>query len=363
MPFVSYSPNHLDWILFRLLNQDEGGCYVALDDGEAAQDCITHAFYDHGWIGSRISCSEQIQQEKIPVFSREKHFLIDELGAANALELQTFAGNNSVIHLWSVSSPVSLEQTVGLLKETLLRPWVIALKNVSSLDGQSVSESTIAVLKDLGYQQICMGDYAQIFIASEHTQLVNNLENIGSFFNRPFVSREVIRLRIQLKEAHHLQEVNQNTIARHFNQILETQAQFNELQAQSNQLQAHTTQLQHQHNELQNERNHLQAHCNELHTQINELDTRFNMVQGQLHIALMQINDPLIAHKPFKQIIKALVKRVLNKLGRIANKNGPAQQAIEPDSAEKTNSQSEQNQVCAQSSSEAVSPLKQSDSQ
>jgi len=257
MPFISYSPSYLDWILFKLLHPVEQGCYVVIDGGETTCESLSRAFYDQGWNGIRIHQYEQTQLEKITTLSREQHFLIPGLNTNNATALRTFLGQCHDIHLLITCSLTDLEKSIELVKAISLRPRLIVAQK-SVLGSEIVSSNLITALENLGYEFIEIENEAFLFIAKEQAQLIEKIKksiNIWSFSNLPFISHEIIDLRIQLRYAEYRYQLNQKALTEKFNQS--------------------------------------QAHLNQ---------------------ALITLDDSLICHKSFSQLLKALMIRIMTKL-------------------------------------------------
>src|SRR4051794_13398482 len=54
MPFVSYAQNAEDVLLWRALQDVEGGFYIDVGAGHPTHDSVTRAFYERGWHGINI---------------------------------------------------------------------------------------------------------------------------------------------------------------------------------------------------------------------------------------------------------------------------------------------------------------------
>lgn len=54
MPFVSYSQNLEDVILWRALKSVKNGCYIDVGANDPDVDSVTRAFYERGWTGINI---------------------------------------------------------------------------------------------------------------------------------------------------------------------------------------------------------------------------------------------------------------------------------------------------------------------
>lgn len=259
MPFISYSPSYLDWALFELLHPIQQGCYVVIDGDEIVYESLSRAFYDQGWYGIRIHQNEQTRLEKNATLSREQHFLISELNTNNNTTLRTILGQRHDIHLLTTCSPTDLEKSIKLVKAIPFCPWLIAAQK-SVPGSEIISPTLITSLENLGYEHIEIKNEIFLFVAKEQTQLIEKIKktiNLWSFSNQPFISHEVIDLRIQLRQAEHRYQLNQKALTEQFNQS--------------------------------------QAHLNQI---------------------LITLNDSLICHKSYSQLLKALMNRMIMKLGK-----------------------------------------------
>ena len=70
-PFVSYSQNFEDVMLWRALKHIKGGFYVDVGANDPIHDSVTKAFYDTGWAGINIEPCESVYDSLTELRARD----------------------------------------------------------------------------------------------------------------------------------------------------------------------------------------------------------------------------------------------------------------------------------------------------
>jgi FkbM family methyltransferase len=208
-PFESFAQNGEDVVLWRALGQIAAGRYIDIGANHPAEDSVSRAFYDHGWVGITVEpvpyFADLLRRERpadtvieaavtsrpggslilheVPGTGlstalddiRDRHrdhgYEIRELRVAarrldDILEAAGWAGQE--IHFLSVDTEGSESEVLASVDLTRWRPWVIVVESTAPNDTAPTHGEWEAAVLAAGYRFRLFDGLSRFYVAAEH---------------------------------------------------------------------------------------------------------------------------------------------------------------------------------------------------
>jgi FkbM family methyltransferase len=286
-PFVSYSQNREDVMLWRALRHIPQGFYIDVGANHPSDDSVTKAFYDRGWSGINVeplpSHLHQLQAERhrdvnlgiamgaqdgeIELFDTE----IRGLATANSEVAEHHRASGLEVHslrvpmrrletIWKeyVHGPVHfLKIDVEGFEEQVLRgmdlrqqrPWILVIEATRPNSNQ-VDAPWDCLVTDSGYTLVYFDGLNRYYVAQEHAQLGAAFGSPPNVFDN-YITAEQLRLQNELTSAHERLQQSNERIDQEQQRGAREKVLLASSQRQVARLQEHSTALLHQQTTLQ----------------------------------------------------------------------------------------------------------------
>jgi FkbM family methyltransferase len=242
-PFVSYSQNGEDVLLWRVLKEVQRGCYIDVGAQDPVVDSVTKAFYERGWrginiepvkqwhdrlvrdrphdINLRVAVSNRSGSIKLfevegsglstsdPEFARrheaEGHALHEQIVQCATLD-QICADNDvRAVHFLKIDCEGAEKPALEGISLSEVRPWIILLEATEPNSTKPTWSGWEHLLTERGYRFVFFDGLNRFYLANEHLDLaaafdapVNVFDNARRF-SEINAQTQVDRLHIEIE--------------------------------------------------------------------------------------------------------------------------------------------------------------------
>jgi len=221
MPFVSYSQNQEDVLLWRVLQAVESGFYIDVGAADPEELSVTQAFYERGWSGINIEPMRE-HFERLQAMRPRDANICAVLGAAPGLtQLHAIPGTGlSTVQEevarahgeagWDVHEEPVTQLTLTSLMETRgdapihflkidvegaekavlegadlrrFRPWIVVMEATAPLSPDDTRHEWEDLLCGQGYRFAIFDGLNCFYVADEHADLIERLAVPANVFD------------------------------------------------------------------------------------------------------------------------------------------------------------------------------------
>lgn len=327
-PFISYSQNGEDIVIWRVLNDIGGpGFYVDVGAADPVGYSATYALYLMGWNGINIEPVPQFVDALRSVRPRDITVQIAAGSAAGSIEfhvasgtglstgssedaarlnflgfetkpfttevrtldsiLETYCPDGQDIHVLKVDVEGMEKAVLQGVTLSRWRPWLCVVEATKPLSQVVNHEEWEHLLLDVGYDFHLFDGLNRYYLAREHEERADRLTHGPSIFDQPYQRADVSLAIERHRDAVELRLAeSQASIDQLQHELAATQRQRDESIAQAEELSSEAARLREEHAAVA-------AHCEELEAILARLSLDFENARLQQEAELEVLSDRL----------------------------------------------------------------------